>query len=72
MEPEYVPPRRRGRIIVLLGVILAGAAGIGAFVVMTNAQQASHAAVPRVTVVVASRAIPARKTIEPVSGSRSL
>jgi Flp pilus assembly protein CpaB len=65
MEPEYTAPRRRGRVIVLVGVILAGAAGIGAFVVMNNAQQANHADTPRVTVVVAARAIPARKTIEP-------
>jgi Flp pilus assembly protein CpaB len=65
MEMEYVPPRRRGRVIVLLGIILAGAAGIGAFVVVNNAQQAaSHATVSRVAVVVAARSIPARKTID--------
>jgi Flp pilus assembly protein CpaB len=65
MEMEYVPPRRRGRVIVLLGIILAAAAGMGAFVVVNNAQQAaSQATVPRVSVVVASRNIPARKTID--------
>ena len=65
MEMEYVPPRRRGRIIVLLGIILAGAAGIGAFVVVNNAQQAaSQATVARASVVVAARNIPARKTID--------
>jgi Flp pilus assembly protein CpaB len=65
MELEYVPPRRRGRVIVLLGIILAGAAGIGAFVVVNNAQQAaSNATVTRVAVVVAARNIPARKTID--------
>ena len=62
---EYMPPRRRGRIIVLLGIILAGAAGAGAFIVVNSAQQqASEANTPRVAVVVAARAIPARKTIE--------
>src|SRR5437868_15421876 len=65
MEMEYVPPRRRGRVIVLLGIILAAAAGIGAFVVVSNPQQAaSQATVPRVAVVDASRGIPARKTID--------
>jgi Flp pilus assembly protein CpaB len=65
MELDYVPPRRRGRVIVLVGILLAGVAGIGAFMVMSSAQQqASEAHTPRVTVVVASRAIPARKTIE--------
>jgi Flp pilus assembly protein CpaB len=65
MEMEYVPPRRRGRVIVLLGIILAGAAGIGAFVVVNNAQQAaSQAHVAKASVVVAARNIPARKTID--------
>lgn len=65
MELEYAPPRRRGRVIVLLGIVLAGAAGIGAFVVVNNAQQAaSQATVTRVSVVVATRSIPARKTID--------
>lgn len=65
MDMDYVPPRRRGRVIVLVGIILAGVAGVGAFMVMNSAQQqASEAHTPRVTVVVASRAIPARKTID--------
>jgi Flp pilus assembly protein CpaB len=65
MDLEYVPPRRRGRVIVLVGVILAAVAGVGAFMVVSNAQQqASQASTPRVTVVVAARAIPARKTID--------
>ena len=65
MEMEYVPPRRRGRVIVLLGIVLAGVAGIGAFVVVNNAQNAaSQATVSRVSVVVAARSIPARKTID--------
>src|SRR3954454_4085062 len=64
MAMEYVP-RRRGRVIVLLGIILAGAAGVGAFVVVNNAQQAADkATVARVSVVVAARNIPVRKTIE--------
>lgn len=65
MELEYRSPRRRGRVIVLLGVILAAAAGTGAFVVVSSAQQqANEAKTPRVAVVVAARAIPARKTID--------
>ena len=62
MEKE---PRRRGRVIVLAGIVLAGVAGAGAFMIVSNAQQqASQANTPRVAVVVASRAIPARKTID--------
>ncbi len=65
MEMEYVPTRRRGRAIVLLGVILAASAGAGAFVVVNNAQQtAEQASTPRISVLVAARPIPARKTID--------
>jgi Flp pilus assembly protein CpaB len=65
MEMEYVPPRRRGRAIVLLGLILAAGAGTGAFIVVSGAQQqASDANVPRVSVVVAAHDISARATIQ--------
>ena len=66
MEMEYVPPPRRGRITIVIGVILAVVAGGAAYVVVSSAQQqASVANTPRVSVVVAARVIPARKTIDP-------
>jgi Flp pilus assembly protein CpaB len=65
MAMEYPPTRRRGRLTVLVGIVLAAAAGIGAFVVVSGAQQqASQASTPRVAIVVASHVIPARKTID--------
>ena len=66
MEMEYVPPPRRGQITIVIGVILAVVAGGAAYVVVSSAQQqASVANMPRVSVVVAARVIPARKTIDP-------
>jgi Flp pilus assembly protein CpaB len=65
MEMEYVPPKPRGRLIILIGVILAIGAGGGAFIMLSQAQQeASNGNTPRIAVVVAAHTIPARKTIE--------
>jgi Flp pilus assembly protein CpaB len=65
MEMEYVPAKPRGRLIVLLGVILALGAGGAAFIMLSQAQeQASLGNIPRIAVVVAAHTIPARKTIE--------
>lgn len=65
MEMEYKDPSRRGRYIVIVGVILAVVAGGAAFFLINQAQQqAGQAGLQRVAVVVAVRTIPARKIIE--------
>jgi Flp pilus assembly protein CpaB len=62
---EYHDTSRRGRLLIILGVILALAAGGAAFFLLNQAQPPSEAEVQRVPVVVATRVIPARKPIEP-------
>jgi Flp pilus assembly protein CpaB len=67
MEMEYKDPSRRGRYIVIIGVILAVVAGGAAFYLINQAQQqAGQQGLQRVAVVVAAQPIPARKLIEPV------
>ncbi|HYH92206.1 MAG TPA: SAF domain-containing protein [Candidatus Saccharimonadales bacterium] len=62
---EYKDPSRRGRYIVIIGVILALVAGAAAFFLISQAQQqAGQAGLQRVSVVVALQTIPARKVIE--------
>ncbi len=65
MEMEYKDPSRRGRYIVVVGVLLAVIAGGAAFYLISQAQQqAGQAGLQRVSVVVAVQTIPARKIIE--------
>lgn len=65
MEMEYKDTSRRGRYIIIAGVILALAAGGGAFFLINQAQnQAGTQGLAKATVVVAARPIAARKTIE--------
>lgn len=65
MEMEYKDPSRRGRYIVIVGVILAVVAGGAAFYLISQAQsQAGQAGLQKVAVVVAAQTIPARKIIE--------
>lgn len=65
MEMEYRDPSRRGRYIVIVGVILALVAGGAAFFLINQAQQqAGQQGLQRVSVVVALKTIPARKIIE--------
>jgi Flp pilus assembly protein CpaB len=65
MEMEYKDPSRRGRWIILLGVVLAVAAGGAAFFLVNNAQeQAGQSGLKTTSGVVATRDIPARKPIE--------
>jgi len=65
VEMEYKDPSRRGRWIVVIGIILAVAAGGTAFYLINQAQQqAGQAGLQRVVVVVALQTIPARKIIE--------
>jgi Flp pilus assembly protein CpaB len=64
MELEYQDPKRRGKIIVALGLVLAVLAGGGAFLLISNAQeQAGQAGLSRVSIVVAKAQIPARRAI---------
>lgn len=66
MEMEYRDPSKRGKFIVVLGVVLALAAGGAAFYLINQAQQqAGQSGLKTVSVVVAARAIPARKPVEP-------
>lgn len=66
MEMEYKDPSRKGRWIIVAGVVLALAAGGAAFFLINQAQQmAGTAGLQRVAVVVAARPIAARKPIEP-------
>jgi Flp pilus assembly protein CpaB len=65
VEMEYKDPSRRGRWIVVIGIILAVVAGGTAFYLINQAQQqAGQAGLQRVAVVVAAQTIPARKIIE--------
>ena len=65
MEMEYKDPSRRGRWIVVVGVVLAVVAGGAAFFLINQAQQqAGQAGLQKVAVVVAAQTIPARKIIE--------
>src|SRR5919109_571371 len=65
MEMEYRDTSRRGKVIIVLGVLLAIGAGAGAFFLINQAQQeAGQQGLQRVNVVVALHDIPARKPIE--------
>jgi Flp pilus assembly protein CpaB len=66
MEMEYKDTNRRGKAIVVLGLVLAIAAGGAAFYLISQAQQqAGQEDLQKVSVVVAARDIPARKPLEP-------
>jgi Flp pilus assembly protein CpaB len=66
MEMEYKDNSRRGRIILILGVVLALIAGGTSFFLINQAQQnASQGPLEKVTIVVAARDILARTAIVP-------
>jgi len=65
MEMEYKDTGRRSKFVIILGVILALAAGGAAFYLISQAQQqAGQGPLQKVAVVVAKRDIPARKPVE--------
>jgi Flp pilus assembly protein CpaB len=65
MEMDYQEPGRRGKIVVVVGIVLALFAGAAAFYLINQAQQtAGQAGLTKVSIVVATRQIPARKPIE--------
>jgi Flp pilus assembly protein CpaB len=64
MEMEFRDDRKRGRIIIGIGLVLAIVAGGAAFYLVNQAsQQAGQGDLQRVKAVVAVRAIPARQAI---------
>jgi Flp pilus assembly protein CpaB len=64
VEMEYKDPSKRGRFIVVIGIVLAVAAGGAAFFLINQAQQqAGQAGLQKVAVVVAARPIQARVPI---------
>ena len=65
MEMEYKDPAKRGKFIVVVGIVLALVAGGAAFYLINQAQQqAGQGELQKTAVVVAIRAIPARKPVE--------
>ena len=65
MEMEYKDQSKRGKVIVVIGIVLAVAAGAAAFFLINQAQQqAGQGALQKTAVVVATRPIPARKPVE--------
>jgi Flp pilus assembly protein CpaB len=65
MELEYKDNSRRGKFIIVFGIVLAVAAGGAAFFLINQAQQqAGQGGLQRVPVVVALHDIPPRKPIE--------
>ena len=71
MEMEYKDPSRRGRWIVLLGVVLAIVAGAAAFFLINNAQQQAGSPVARPFRATSrpSRSLPARRSSARTSNS---
>ena len=66
MEMEYKDPSKRGKFIVIVGVVLALVAGGAAFFLINQAQQqAGQSGLQKVAVVVAARPIQARVPIVP-------
>jgi Flp pilus assembly protein CpaB len=64
MEMEYKDSNRRGKFVIIAGVVLAVVAGAASFYLISQAQRtAVDGEVNRVDVVVAVRAIPARTAI---------
>lgn len=65
MDSDFEHPHRRGRFIVVIGVILAISAAAAAFFVIDQAaQKVGETRLQTVAVVVAAQTIPARKVIE--------
>jgi Flp pilus assembly protein CpaB len=66
VELEYKDNSRRGKAVIVLGVVLAVVAGAAAFYFVSQAQQqAGQGDLQKAALVVAVRTIPARKAIEP-------
>ncbi len=65
MEMEYKDSNRRGKFVIIVGVVLAIAAGAASFYLINQAQQtAGQGELQKVSVVVAVQVIPARTPIQ--------
>jgi Flp pilus assembly protein CpaB len=65
MEMEYKDNNRRGKFVIILGVVLAVGAGAASFYLINQAQvNAGDGQVEKVAVVVAAQVIPARTPIQ--------
>ncbi len=66
MEMEYKDNNRRGKFVIIAGVVLAVVAGATSFYLISQAQQdGGKGEVQKVAVVVAAQVIPARTPIQP-------
>jgi Flp pilus assembly protein CpaB len=66
MEMEYKDNNRRGKFVIILGVVLAVVAGATSFYLINQAQEkAGQGELQKLSVVVAAQAIPARTPIQP-------
>ncbi len=68
MEMEYKDTNRRGKFVIIIGVVLAVAAGAASFYLINQAQQsAGQGELQKVSVVVAAQNIPARTPVLPTA-----
>ena len=66
MEMEYKDGNRRGKLVIVVGVVLAVVAGATSFYLINKAQEhAGEGELQKVAVVVAAQVIPARTPIQP-------
>ncbi|HUG29267.1 MAG TPA: SAF domain-containing protein [Candidatus Limnocylindria bacterium] len=66
MEMEYKDSNRRGKFVIIVGVVLAVVAGATSFYLINQAQQsAGQGDLELVSIVVAAQVIPARTPIQP-------
>jgi Flp pilus assembly protein CpaB len=66
MEMEYKDSNRRGKFVIIVGVVLAIVAGATSFYLISQAQQdAGKGELQLVSIVVAAQVIPARTPIQP-------
>lgn len=65
MEMEYKDTNRRGKFVIIVGVVLAVVAGATSFYLINQAQTSGPGETEKVAVVVAAEVIPARTPIGP-------
>ena len=63
--PSISETRTRSRKLIVAGVVLAICSGLGSFMLLSRASQGGDNALPTVSVLVASRTIPARTALTP-------